>query len=73
MAFNPGSLSLDVSMLDMLYLPGVPVRRRMIDGSLSDAQAMFQALAGSSHPYTTTREAEERFHLHAPRMRHNKS
>ncbi|KAL3590083.1 hypothetical protein FPOAC2_12265 [Fusarium poae] len=33
-------------MLDMLYLPGVPVRRRMIDGPLSDAQAMFQALMG---------------------------
>ena len=28
---------------------------------------------GSSRPYTTTREAEERFHLHAPRMRHNTS
>ncbi|KAK2485516.1 hypothetical protein H9L39_03496 [Fusarium oxysporum f. sp. albedinis] len=26
---------------------------------------------GPSRPYTTTREAEERFHLHAQRMRHN--
>jgi hypothetical protein len=33
-------------MLYMLYMSGVPVGRRMIDGPLSDAQAMFQALAG---------------------------
>jgi hypothetical protein len=45
----------------------------MIDDPLSDAWAMFQALDGPGRPYTTTREAEERFHLHARRMRHNTS